>query len=251
MAPPGRTTSGNASAAPRPVPQDPAALVDALRDAIARPGDDSTDFDLNPAAAAEVAKMRPKSLRPAGVLVAIDVTGATPQLILTKRSSHLAHHPGQIAFPGGKQEEADADVSAAALREAREEIGLPFELPEVLGVLPAHETVTGFHVTPVIALVREPFTITPEPGEVEEVFRVPFSHVMTPEKYIIESRLWRGVRRHYFTVPYGPYYIWGATARMLRGLAGRMEAVAAIACGEEPVEDIGKRARRGASVADG
>jgi len=251
MAPPGRTTSGELAAAPVTVPQNPAALVEALRAAIARPGDDSTDFDLNPVTPAELEKMRPKSVRPAGVLVVVDVTGPVPQLILTKRASHLAHHPGQIAFPGGKQEETDADVSAAALREAREEIGLPFELPEVLGTLSAHETFTGFKVTPVISIVRESFTVTPEPGEVEEVFRVPFAHVMNPDMYIIESRLWRGVRRHYFTVPYGPYYIWGATARMLRGLAGRMEAVAAIARGEEPIDDIGRRARRGASHADG
>ena len=89
--------------------------------------------------------------------------------------------------------------------------------------MPAHETVTGFYVTPVIAVVEQPFTPRAEPGEVDEVFSVPLAHVTNPANYIVESRRWRGSRRYYFTVPYGPYYIWGATARMLRALAARME----------------------------
>ena len=162
-------------------------------------------------------------MRPAGVLVPISLVSGTPRLILTKRSSALKHHPGQIAFPGGKVDADDKDVCSAALREAWEEIGLPRELPKIVGCLPEHETVTGFSVTPVVALVREKFTEWPEAGEVAEVFSVPLAHVLKPENYIIESRRWRGTRRRYYTVPYGPYYIWGATARMLRGLAARME----------------------------
>ena len=137
-------------------------------------------------------------------------------MLLTKRSAALKHHPGQIAFPGGKQDEGDADVIAAALREAHEEIGLPPGHVEVLGTLPRHETVTSFDVTPVIGFVTKPFTIMPEPGEVDEVFAVPLNHVLNPDNYLIQSRRWRGQKRHYFVVPYGPYYIWGATARMLR-----------------------------------
>jgi len=189
-----------------------------LRAALARPGDDSSDFDLNP----DVVLPSGRRLRPAGVLVGITTFDAVPRVVLTKRSSALKHHPGQIAFPGGKQDDDDADVIAAALREAREEIGLPEGLARVIGVLPSHETVTSFNVTPVIALIDQPFKVIPEPGEVEEVFTTPLSHLLDPQNYIVESRRWRGTRRHYFTVPYGPYYIWGATARILRGFAARM-----------------------------
>ena len=111
---------------------------------------------------------------------------------------------------------------AAALREAHEEIGLTASNVRVLGTLETHETVTSFTVTPVIGEVLRPFDFKPEPGEVEEVFRVPLSHVTDPDNFFVEGRRWLGQRRHYYTVPYGPYYIWGATARILRGLAERM-----------------------------
>ena len=87
---------------------------------------------------------------------------------------------------------------------------------DVLGTFAPHETVTSFNVTPVVALVKDEFEVKPEVGEVSEVFRVPLAHVLTPENYIVEARRWRGQKRMYYTVPYGPYYIWGATARILR-----------------------------------
>ncbi|WP_170410905.1 CoA pyrophosphatase [Ruegeria atlantica] len=192
--------------------------TDQLRAALRRPGQGSSDFDLNP----DFVLPEGRKLRPAGVLVPISVADGMPRLILTKRSSALKHHPGQIAFPGGKQDEGDADVTTTALREAHEEIGLPSDLPEILGHLPTHETVTSFTVTPVVAILRKPFQPVPEPGEVAEVFSVPLAHVLNPANYIVESRRWRGQRRYYFTVPFGPYYIWGATARILRGLAARI-----------------------------
>jgi 8-oxo-dGTP pyrophosphatase MutT (NUDIX family) len=181
----------------------------------------SSDFDLNPDVVLPVGR----KLRPAGVLVPVIVGAQGSEVLLTKRSSRLKHHPGQIAFPGGKQDEGDADVIAAALREAEEEVGLPKTHVEVLGTLPTHETVTGFLVTPVIGWIERGFDELPEPGEVAEVFRVPLAHVADAGLYTIQSRRWRGTRRHYYTVPFGPYYIWGATARILRGLAQRMEAV--------------------------
>lgn len=194
-------------------------LEDRIVRALGRDGDASSDFDLNP----EVQLPSGRKLRPAGVLLGIDVTGDAPRVLLTKRSSRLKHHPGQIAFPGGKQDEGDADVVAAALREADEEVSLPLGHARVMGTMPSHETVTSFLVTPVVAIIDRPFQIRPEPGEVEEAFTVPLDHVLDPANYSIQSRRWRGSRRRYFTVPYGPYYIWGATARMLRAFAERMQ----------------------------
>jgi len=187
--------------------------------ALERSSDPSSDFDLNP----DVVLSSDRVLRAAGVLVPLIERQGDLFVILTKRSSALKHHPGQIAFPGGKQDDSDPDVTAAALREASEEIGLNPTNVTVLGHMPIHETVTGFNVTPVIGRVLADFSPLPEPGEVDEVFEVPLAHVCDPQNYLVQSRRWRGQRRHYFTVPYGPYYIWGATARILRGLADRME----------------------------
>lgn len=193
--------------------------IDRIRAALLHPGAATSDFDLNP----DVVLPEGLVSRPAGVLAPIQVVDGRLELLLTKRSSALKHHPGQISFPGGKQDPGDADSIAAALREAHEEIGLPPENVEVLGTLPLHDTVTSFAVTPVIGLIRDRFDIRPEPGEVAEVFSVPLSHVLDPANYLVQSRRWRGSLRHYFTVPYGPYYIWGATARMLREWTERMK----------------------------
>ena len=193
--------------------------VDALLAALARPARRSSDFDLNPALPLPPGRV----LRPAAVLVAIQPRPAGARLILTKRASHLKHHPGQIAFPGGKQDDGDADLEATALREAWEEIGLPPEQVEIMGMLAPHETVTGFTMTPILGLVRDDFTPKVDPEEVEEMFTVPLAHVLDAGRYRVEGRVWRGTLRRYYVVPYGPHYIWGATARILRGLAERVK----------------------------
>ena len=193
-------------------------LIDLLIAALADPAGITSDYDLNPGFEPLVTT----KLRPAAVLVPIWRRPEGIQVVLTKRASHLKHHPGQIAFPGGKVDKGDADVFATALREAHEEIGLYPCAVNISGLLPAHETVTGFHISPVLGLVRDDFQPVVERGEVEEVFTVPLEHVLQIKNYTIEGRNWMGQRRAYYAVPYGPYYIWGATARILRGLAERM-----------------------------
>ena len=192
--------------------------LSALRLALARPGRDTSDHDLNPDTVLPANRL----LRPAAVLVGFQPTPRGLMLILTKRASHLKHHPGQIAFPGGKVDAGDADARAAALREAHEEIGLQEGQARPIGALAPHETVTGFTVTPILAEIDPDFRPTRQEDEVEEVFSVPFAHVTDPANFRIESRLWRGAQRRYYTVPYGPYYIWGATAGILRVLYERI-----------------------------
>jgi 8-oxo-dGTP pyrophosphatase MutT (NUDIX family) len=190
-------------------------LIARLEAALAQPGTPTSDFDLNP----DIALPPGRVLRPAAVLIAIERTASGGRVLLTKRSSKLKHHPGQIAFPGGKLDPDDADLKAAALREAWEEVGLPPQKVRIIGQLPCHETVTGFQVTPFVAELRGPFIPVTEAGEVEDVFTVPLAHLLDRAQFTIETRRWRGVWRQYYAVPYGPYYTWGATARMLRNLA--------------------------------
>lgn len=189
--------------------------INHIRTRLTQVGAASSDYDLNP----EIELPGGRALRPAAVLVPIIEMNDAWHVILTMRSSALKHHPGQIAFPGGKQDEGDTSLVDTSLREAEEEIGLSRDKVEVLGQLPSHETVTGFDVTPIVALVSKDFEAKPEPGEVAEVFTVPLQFLLDDRNFQIQSRRWRKERRYYYAIPYGPYYIWGASARMLRVFA--------------------------------
>ena len=192
--------------------------LETIRRALAKDGPGSSDFDLHP----DIALPPGRVLKPAGVLIALQESSVGWEVILTKRAAHLKNHPGQIAFAGGRQDVGDADAVAAALREAEEEIGLPRDMVEVIGTLPPHETVTHYQMTPVVGRVRGQFDAVPEEGEVAEIFRVPLAHVTNAANFRVEGRRWQGRRREFYVVPYGPYYIWGATARILRTLAERV-----------------------------
>jgi 8-oxo-dGTP pyrophosphatase MutT (NUDIX family) len=198
-------------------PGGPEDLLARLIAGLRRPARPSSDHDLTPGTAGGSAP-----LRPAAVLVALQPGPAGWEVVLTRRSARLVHHPGQIALPGGKLDTSDAGPVTAALREAQEEVGLDPASVTPLGLLPAHETVTGFAITPVLAVAQRRLRPAPCASEVAEVFNVPLAHVGDLARYRLERRRWRGSWRNYYAVPWGPYYIWGATARILHGLAERM-----------------------------
>ncbi|MEM8787435.1 MAG: CoA pyrophosphatase [Pseudomonadota bacterium] len=179
----------------------------------------SSDFDLSAAGGGAV------PLRPAAVLVPLIDRPQGLSVLLTRRSPTLRHHPGQIAFPGGKQDAGDRDLWATALREADEEVGLDPTSVAPMGRLDRHETVTRFDVEPHVGLIPADAPLRIDRREVAEAFEVPLEAVLDAGRYQVHSRLWQGRERRYYAVPYGPYYIWGATARILKGLADRVARV--------------------------
>jgi 8-oxo-dGTP pyrophosphatase MutT (NUDIX family) len=161
-------------------------------------------------------------LTPAAVLFPIVLRDDGHTVLLTQRTAHLRDHAGQISFPGGRVEEEDPSPVATALRETEEEIGLSRAHVEILGYLPEYRTGTGFRVTPVVALVKPPFELALDAFEVAEAFEVPLSFLLDPANHQRHSLHYRGALRHFFAMPYGDYFIWGATAGMIRSLTDRL-----------------------------
>jgi 8-oxo-dGTP pyrophosphatase MutT (NUDIX family) len=166
---------------------------------------------------------------PAAVLVPL-VMRDELTLLLTLRTGNLSTHSGQVAFPGGRADEADWGPVETALREAHEEIGLPAGHVEVLGTLPIYVTGTAYIITPVVALVTPGFELQPNPDEVADVFEVPLAWLMNPANHRRHEMEFDGATRRWLSMPYldgnalhggaqeVERFIWGATAGMLRNL---------------------------------
>jgi 8-oxo-dGTP pyrophosphatase MutT (NUDIX family) len=189
--------------------------ADAWDPAIAPPRGDHI-LNSPPPAADAIAKARP-----AAVLAPIVARPDGPTVLLTLRASHMRDHSGQIAFPGGKIDAGETPL-AAALREAREEIGLEARAIEPLGWLDPYLTGTGYRIAPLIGIVDPDFTPAINPDEVEDVFETPLSFLMDAANHQRHAREWRGRLRHFYAMPWQERYIWGATAGILRNLYERL-----------------------------
>ena len=179
------------------------------------------DSLLNPAAIAHLEGMH---LRDAAVLVPVVDDGEDARVIFTQRTAALRKHSGQIAFPGGAVDAEDADAEEAALREAEEEIGLARHFVEPVARLPHYKALSGFSITPVLAVVRPGFDLSPNPAEVDRVFDVPLSFLMDPRNHAQGSGVWLGSERHYYRMPYEGHNIWGITAGIVRVIYERLYA---------------------------
>lgn len=162
---------------------------------------------------------------PAAVLVAV-VDRPSPTVILTVRPETMRQHPGQVSFPGGRIDPGDDGPVAAALREAKEEIGLSPEAVEVIGVSDPYRTITGFEVTPVVGIVPPGLPLTPHPGEVADMFEAPLDFLLDPANQLRREAMFRGRMRSYYEIPYQGRHIWGATAAMIVNLSRRLVLVA-------------------------
>jgi 8-oxo-dGTP pyrophosphatase MutT (NUDIX family) len=179
----------------------------------------AAEYHTDPPLVAELASFPPA--RPAAVLVPV-IQRSDLTVLLTVRTDHLPTHAGQIAFPGGKVEKADEGPVAAAIREAREEIGLGAEFITPLGFLDGYRSGTGFHIFPMVAIIEPGFKLTLDPAEVAETFEVPLSFLMQVANHQKLVREWKGRERHFYAMPYGDRYIWGATAAILKNMQIRL-----------------------------
>ncbi|MCT7374780.1 CoA pyrophosphatase [Chelativorans salis] len=163
-------------------------------------------------------------LHDAAVLVPVVDHDDETTVILTQRTANLRSHSGQIALPGGRIDASDASPEHAALREAREEIGLDPARIEIVGRMPDYATGSGYRIRPILSVVKPGFSLALNPDEVDAAFEVPLSFLMDPANHRRESRIWQERERFYYTMPYGSRFIWGVTAGILHMLYERLYA---------------------------
>jgi 8-oxo-dGTP pyrophosphatase MutT (NUDIX family) len=175
-----------------------------------------SDYDLNPHY-----ERVAQELVPAAVLLPI-IRRNDPTLLFTRRTAHLAHHAGQVSFPGGRWHPNDSSLTGTALRETEEETGIETRRIAVAGLLDAYETGTGFAILPVVALIDEGFSLRPDPQEVAEIFEVPLTFLLDPANCRKGCREWRGHTREFYTFAWRGHTIWGATAAILVNLRERL-----------------------------
>ncbi|MDN3651286.1 CoA pyrophosphatase [Thalassotalea ponticola] len=162
-------------------------------------------------------------LRQASVLIALVEHNNGLEVVLTKRAAHLKHHPGQISFPGGKVEQSDSSLLAAALREAHEEIGLQPGDVQIVGQLKPHHVITGYQITPFIGFINPEYPFIIDTNEVAEIFVVPFEHFINEGNHLSFTVERRGTRHNIHFMPYMHYNIWGATAAIIKDLVQHLK----------------------------
>lgn len=168
-------------------------------------------FDLDTSAYSDIT--------PAAVFIPLLERPEGLHVMFTRRSAHLYSHAGQICFPGGRIESSDADYIQAALRETWEEVGVEPRFVELIGSQPSFLTSTRYTMKPVIGVLRPGYTLTPDRSEVEEIFEVPLASLLSPSLHRLhEIRPQEGLPRHFFSISWGEYFIWGATAALIRNL---------------------------------
>ena len=188
-------------------------LADRLRSALTAPATE-------PPLAGDLPELRALANIPAAVLIAV-TERSEPGVILTVRREHLRTHAGQIAFPGGRVDPGEEPV-AAALREAHEELGLDPALVEPVGCLDDYGTVTGYLVTPAVAVVPPDLPLTPHDYEVADWFEAPLAHLLEPAHQQVHTAVFAGRERRYWQIEWDGRQIWGATAAILVNLARRL-----------------------------